>query len=385
MEASSYWLQIFDDSLMDKTLWKIVCSNRKNQTLEKPYKIVVRPIQIKYELMYQTTFHYKDRVIHKNFTTTTIKKHIFEFLDGTYQQILMQTKNGQYYLIVTKTGMVFRKGSPIIEEPIQEHDRSKNHLLPDGILVKSLYYLGIMDENGHVNPTKRDKFSQINRFLESLSDLFSEPPKGKQVIVDFGCGKAYLTFALMEIMAQKNVEIELLGIDQKKDVMDNNNLLAKELGMSQVSFVTGNIVAPLPYAKVNIVLSLHACDSATDDAILQGLKYKADWILVAPCCQHEIFHQLKTPFLQPMLKYGILKERMSSILTDTIRASLLEVFGYQVHVIEFVDTQHTPKNIMIRAKRTTGSFNQVNYEKCLAWIHELGLNPYIHQKITKMM
>jgi SAM-dependent methyltransferase len=257
-------------------------------------------------------------------------------------------------------------------------------MLPEGVYVKSLEALGIMDNQGKVFPTRRDKFNQINRFLEVVSEIFTPTDTEKQIVVDFGCGKAYLTFALMEILNQQKSKVEMVGIDRKKDVIDSNNQLVKNLGWSQMSFVTGNIDDPLPYKKVNIVLSLHACDTATDDAILQGLKYTADWILVAPCCQHELYNQIKTPTLHPLLKHGILKERISSILTDAIRADILEAFGYKVDVIEFVDTQHTPKNIMLRAKRCSDSFSKEKYEKCLTWTRELGVSPYIIENLEKI-
>jgi len=323
-------------------------------------------------------------VIHQNLEKTEIRKKIQQWLGEMYLQVLLESKEGQYHLISNKNGFSFRKSGKQPPPPALEHNRSKNHMLPEGVYVKSLAALGIMDNQGKVFPTRRDKFNQINRFLEVVSEIFTPTDTEKQIVVDFGCGKAYLTFALMEILNQQKSKVEMVGIDRKKDVIDSNNQLVKNLGWSQMSFVTGNIDDPLPYKKVNIVLSLHACDTATDDAILQGLKYTADWILVAPCCQHELYHQIKTPSLHPLLKHGILKERISSILTDAIRADILEAFGYKVDVIEFVDTQHTPKNIMLRAKRCSDSFSKEKYEKCLTWTRELGVSPYIIENLEKI-
>lgn len=378
------WLKIVEESICQKTLWNVVFSHKGSSDATLPYKIAVRPILEKGKYFYQATNHFIDKVTHQNIRENVLLNKLKVFLETPYLQVLLETSWGQFHLVRTKSGYKLTIKEQRLASPSLDHNKFKNHILPEGVFVKSLGGLGIMDQYGKVFPNKRDKFYQINRFLELIQEIFENQENKEFMVVDFGCGKAYLTFALMEMILKKNLSVKMLGIDRKKEVVENNNRQAQELGFSQMSFIAGNIDDPLPCKKIDVTLSLHACDTATDDAILQGLKYNSDWILVAPCCQHELFHQIKTPSLQPLLKHGILKERISSLLTDAIRASILEAFGYQVDVIEFVDTEHTPKNILIRAKKISDSFSKEKYEKCLSWIRELGVAPYILEHMEKI-
>lgn len=319
-------------------------------------------------------------------TKSSLIRKLKDYAEMSYLQSILESEQGAFHLAKTKKGFMMKKKAILLGPPDLEHDRTKNHIIKEGTVFQSLVALGIMDEKGNIYPTKRDKFVQINRFLELLSELLVNNETEKKVIVDYGCGKAYLTFALMELMQKQNISHEMIGIDRKREVIADNQNLVNALGWNTtMSFISGNITDPLPFQKVNIVLALHACDTATDDAILQGLKYLADWIFVAPCCQHELYKQLKTPILKPLLRYGILKERVSSLLTDSIRASFLEAFGYAVDVIEFVDTEHTPKNLMIRAKRVSDSFSKEKFEKCLAWTRELGVATYLIENMEKIL
>lgn len=249
-----------------------------------------------------------------------------------------------------------KKNTPDDNKMIPEHNRRKHYILPEGLPVPFLIDLGVQTKDGKIIHAKYDKFRQINRFLEFVRDVLPALPKDRKVsILDFGCGKSYLTFALYYYLKILNhYDIDVVGLDLKEDVIDSCNQLKEKYGYHNLTFLKGDIREYDEKEQVDMVVTLHACDTATDYALYKAITWNAKVILSVPCCQHELNKQINSRLLQPVLKYGILKERMSALFTDGIRANLLEQAGYETQILEFIDMEHTPKNILIRAIRKNG-------------------------------
>ena len=238
------------------------------------------------------------------------------------------------------------------------HNRTKKYILPEGTVVPFLKDLGVMTAEGKIVRTKYDKYRQINRFLEFIEDILPHLPQNREItILDFGCGKSYLTFAMYYYLKKlKGYDIRIIGLDLKKDVIKNCSRLAVKYGYDKLNFYEGSIEEFEGVTQVDMVVTLHACDTATDYAMYKALRWGASVILSVPCCQHELNRQIANKELYPIMDYGILKERMAALLTDGIRAKLLENAGYETQILEFIDMEHTPKNLLIRAvKRQEGS------------------------------
>ncbi len=233
------------------------------------------------------------------------------------------------------------------------HNRKKTYILQEGHPVPFLRDLGVMTETGKVVRAKYDKFRQINRFLEFIEDILPQLSKDREnVIIDFGCGKSYLTFAMYHYLTLiKSYPVRVIGLDLKQEVIDHCNALSRKYGFDHLQFYHGDIASYEGVDQVDMVVTLHACDTATDYALAKAVAWKAKVILSVPCCQHEWNKQMKNALMEPILRYGILKERIAALYTDGLRAELLEHAGYRTQVLEFIDMEHTPKNILIRAVR----------------------------------
>ena len=248
------------------------------------------------------------------------------------------------------------------------HNRKKRYILEEGIPVPFLVELGVQTKDGAIVHAKYDKFRQINRFLEFIEDVLPKLDKEKETrIIDFGCGKSYLTFAMYYYLKiLKGYPVRITGLDLKTDVIEHCSRLAKKFGYDSLEFLHGDIASYEGTDEVDMVVTLHACDTATDYALTKAVKWGAKVILSVPCCQHEINKQIQNDLLSPVLQYGLLKERMSALLTDGIRGQLLEMSGYRTQILEFIDMEHTPKNIMIRAirqgKKADGAALEANDE-----------------------
>lgn len=277
-----------------------------------------------------------------------------------------------------------RRGEWILQKTVKgsknllaTHNQQKQHPLPEGTPIPFLIHLGIMKPTGAVYPAKYDKFRQINRFLEIVDDLLKKLPQKKMTIVDFGCGKAYLTFALyywLQVKHQKKVEI--LGYDLKAEVVKFCEETAQALGFEKLHFKVGKIEDCTIDFPVDMVVTLHACNTATDAALAKAVKWNAQAILSVPCCQHELFKQVRCELLRPLLKHGLLKERFAALATDAARAELLEMEGYHVDIVEFVDPEHTPKNLMIRAIKGGQKKSPESYQN---YVEFLNITPCLSQ------
>ena len=236
------------------------------------------------------------------------------------------------------------------------HNKTKQYILEEGISVPFLVDLGVQTGEGRIVHAKYDKFRQINRYLEFVRDILPSLPKDRTLtIIDFGCGKSYLTFALYYYLKiLNNYDIQVIGLDLKEDVIEKCNVLSQKYGYDGLTFHVGDISTYQGVDEVDMVVTLHACDTATDYALAKAVRWNARVILSVPCCQHELNRQIHCKELEAATKYGLIKERMAALLTDAIRADLLEEQGYDTQILEFIDMEHTPKNILIRAVKKTG-------------------------------
>ncbi|MDE6210276.1 MAG: SAM-dependent methyltransferase [Lachnospiraceae bacterium] len=375
-------IQLIDEIEWDR-LAEAVISDRKSTVCEIQ-KIKLRPVKIKEEIYIQTTEYINKKVIHTNKNISEIKEYVLKHLQENFKQALIKTESYTYSVLISKKGQVTTKKKKETEKkaPILIHNRVKKYLLQEGKPVDFLVYLNVMNKDGFVLKNKYDKFRQINRFLEFVDDIVEKLPKNKTInIIDFGCGKSYLTFAIYYYLRkEKGLRVNITGLDLKEDVIDNCNEIAKNLGYEGITFLKGDIAGYDGLSDVDMVVTLHACDTATDYAIAKAIKWNARVLLSVPCCQHEINGQIKNELLSPVLKYGILKERISALITDGIRAEVLEENGYDTQILEFIDLEHTPKNLMIRAvKRKSNSCKKnENLEKL---IEELNIKPMIKELI----
>lgn len=346
-------------------------------------KITVRPIKLKNGVHYQFESHLNNKAYHDNIPAERLKDRLNAVM-SQYKQALFKTPEADVQVLANKKGslslLAHKPTAKATEAPLT-HNRSKSYVIPDGEPVPFLIALGVMTAEGKVVKAKYDKFRQINRFLEMVSDVLSDLPRNKELtIVDFGCGKSYLTFALYHLLAVKEqLPVRIIGLDLKEDVIAACAKLAKQLQWDKLSFSVGDISQYEGLASVDMVVTLHACDTATDAALLKAIGWNASVILSVPCCQHELFRQLSQPVLKPLLKHGILKERFAALVTDAVRANLLETAGYRVQLLEFIDMEHTPKNILIRAVKQRQSDHSEALADYVKFRDYLGISPYMEK------
>jgi len=338
---------------MNEDLIDIIISN--SRTKDGVSKIKIRPIIMKDTLLFQATETLGTKVIHNNYSEQEIKLKIEKWMIGDFKQGQVTTKIGEGTILSGKNGNMTIKykntGTSNKKQAELLHNRSKKYILEEGTPVGFLIDLGVMTVDGKIINQKYDKFKQINRFLEFIEDILPQLDKKKeQTIIDFGCGKSYLTFAMYYYLkVLKEYDIKVIGLDLKQDVIATCNSLKDKYGYDKLNFFVGDIASYKDVDAVDMVVTLHACDTATDYAIAKAVTWGAKVILSVPCCQHEANKTLSNDLLAPVFKYGILKERMAAIFTDAIRAELLESKGYKTQILEFIDMEHTPKNLLIRA------------------------------------
>ena len=327
-----------------------VLSNKRNAVT--PYKkVTVSPFLSKGEIMYQFEIFDEKKAYQQN--CKDFKEKLLETLP-LYKNFSLFTDKHDYQILVGKKGNLNIKSSnPTKSMSIDGHNKSKNYYFKDGVTYDFLVSLGISTPDGKIKPTKYNKFVQINRYIEILGNSIKELDFGKKItIVDFGCGKSYLTFALYYFITNETKKkVEVIGIDLKEDVIKDCTKLASELGYNGMRFINGDI-NDFKGDNVDIAISLHACDTATDIALIKGAQWGSKLIVAVPCCHHQLFDMIKNQDLMPILKYGVLKDKFASILTDAIRGLALQSVGYDVNIMEFTPLENTPKNVLIKAVRT---------------------------------
>ena len=340
------------EEILNENLLQMVFSGAK--TPGAAVKIRVRPLMVKQSLVFQAAFWDGKKETHTNYHKQELAQDALSWMSRDYKQLQADTTEWSISVLVSKKGKVTIKKKRVSRaRPAASlsHNRKKQYILEEGIPVPFLVELGVMTPEGRVVNSKQDKFRQINRFLEFIQDICPALPKDRELtMIDFGCGKSYLTFAMYYYLHHlQGLDLRIIGLDLKEDVITRCNELARKFGYEKLQFLTGDIADYEGVTQVDLVVTLHACDTATDYALAKAVAWNAGAILSVPCCQHELNRQIKNEMLEPVLKYGLLKERMAALITDGLRASLLEQQGYEVQVLEFIDMEHTPKNILIRA------------------------------------
>lgn len=350
---------LFTDCL-NETLIRVILSNPSSK--DGVIKICARPMLKNKSLLFQIEEYTKTQVFHKNLTAGDAGSYLTGKLSSdtssqtaSFKNALVETQSFTANVLVSKKGTITikKKMNASAKQPkiSLSHNRKKKYILEEGIPVPFLIDLGVMTQNGNIVNAHYDKFRQINRFLEYIEDILPSLPTDRELrILDFGCGKSYLTFAIYYYLkVLKGYPVRITGLDLKEDVIRHCNELAVKYGYDKLEFLCGDIAYYDGCSQVDMVVTLHACDTATDYALAKAVGWGAKVILSVPCCQHELNKQIKNDLLSPVLHYGILKERMAALMTDGLRAQILEANGYRTQILEFIDMAHTPKNLLIRA------------------------------------
>lgn len=363
--------QVLEESLNLEFISAILSNSRGTNEITK---IKVRPIQIKEQFLYQLEVYQHNQVFQYNYDEVQACDVLCNYME-CFKQLQIETTQFIYTILVSKKGKTTIKKKQRIQE-IQgvgrEHNRSKKYILQEGIPVPFLQDLGVMTLEGKIIHARFDKFRQINRFLEFIEDVLPQLSTDKEVtILDFGCGKSYLTFAMYYYLHElKQYDVRIIGLDLKKEVIRHCSTLAQKYGYEKLKFIEGDIADYTGVNQVDMVVTLHACDTATDYALAKAVGWKAKVILSVPCCQHEFNKQIHNEVLEPIFKYGLIKERMAALITDAMRAEYLTMQGYNTQILEFIDMEHTPKNILIRAVKTEkSSKNENQIRACEEFFH----------------
>ena len=364
------WKEILEYCL-NKDLAKIILSNPREKGGIR--KVEIRPVLLKRELIFQASAYTEKQVKHYNLSAGEVYEKTAEWMKNMKQLEALHPA-GRVHVLISKKGKMTVKrtksGCPMPASDLS-HNRKKKYILDPAVPIPFLIDLGVQTAEGKIVQARYDKFRQLNRFLEFIEDIVAELPKDREsVIIDFGCGKSYLTFAMYYYLHElKGYDVRIIGLDLKEDVIENCQKLSEKYGYEKLRFLTGDIADYDGVDSVDMVVTLHACDTATDYALDKAVRWGAKVILSVPCCQHELNSQVQNELLQPVMKYGLIRERMSALFTDAIRANLLEEAGYQVQVLEFIDMEHTPKNILIRAVKGTDRQKNKNLRKLMDELH----------------
>lgn len=356
------------DLFLNESLERILMSNPTDSG--KISRSRIRPLLMKGRLVFQAEEQAGKQAFHRNLDRDEAADYVTGLLDGSFRQAEIASGLGKALILVSRKGKVTVKvkqnprtarilpaGNLASREPeravLLSHNRKKHYILEEGIPVPFLVDLGVMTKEGRVVNSRYDKYRQINRFLEFIEDILPNLDQDREsTIIDFGCGKSYLTFAMYYYLKElKGYPVRIIGLDLKEDVIEHCSRLGRQYGYEGLSFCHGDIASFEGVEKVDMVVTLHACDLATDYALEKAVNWGARVILSVPCCQHELNGQMENSLLRPVLQYGLIKERMAALYTDAIRAQVLEYRGYRTQILEFIDMEHTPKNILIRAVR----------------------------------
>lgn len=338
-------------------------------------KIKVRPVMIRDSLYFQVSRYTDKQVFHENMTAEDALETLSGWILHDFRQAQIRMQDEMVTVLVSKKGKatVKSKKAACIETQNLEHNRKKQYIIEEGTAVPFMIDLGVMTESGKIIRTRYDKYRQINRFLEFIEDILPELPTDRTVhIIDFGCGKSYLTFAMYYYLkVLKHYDIRITGLDLKQKVIEDCQALADRYGYDGLQFLCGDIADYNGTDEVDMVVTLHACDTATDYALYKVVKWHASVILSVPCCQHELNRKMQCETLSGAFQYGLIKERTAALMTDAMRGQLLEMKGYKTQLLEFIDMENTPKNILIRGVKSKGLLPKAarkqqmeNYQKC---------------------
>ena len=350
------------NTVLNKDFIRAVISNPREKG--GIVKVKIRPLELKGQLVFQFESFTAKQAFHKNLDRDAAVQEL-SGCAGEFRQMQIETADAEYTVLISKKGKATIKRKQRREKAQAadlSHNRQKRYILEEGKYVPFLHDLGVMTEDGKIVRSRTDKFRQINRFLEFIEDILPQLERDRELtILDFGCGKSYLTFAMYYYLHElKGYDIRIVGLDLKADVIRHCGRLAEQYGYDKLTFLTGDIADYDGVDQVDMVVTLHACDTATDYALAKAVGWNAKVILSVPCCQHELNAQFSAGggsgdgLLAPVMDYGLLRERFAALVTDGLRAKYLERAGYETQVLEFIDMEHTPKNILLRAVKRNG-------------------------------
>lgn len=345
--------KIIDDIFIDEII-KVVISNKANKEYEYK-KINIQKKENKGKDYYQIEKFTDKQVFHENIDIEEANISVFNLMENKFKQLTAWSKEVTYDIKISKKGKVHlskKRSNNIVVEKMS-HDKEKNYILKEGMIIEPLIDLGVFSKEGKIINSKYDKYKQINRFIEIIDDEVKKKDYKELTIIDFGCGKSYLTFVLYYYFVYiKRIKVKMIGLDLKEDVIKKCNEIASRYNYTDLHFELGDINGFKYTNEVDMVITLHACDTATDYALYNAIKWNAKMIFSVPCCQHELNSQMHTENLSVLTRYGIIKERVAALMTDSIRANLLEAVGYKTQLLEFIDIAHSPKNILIRSTKS---------------------------------
>ena len=375
------------NEICEDNIIKAVISNKKNKDIK--YNKIVFQLKVKNNREYYQIEKFTDKqVFHENIDTKELNDKILEYMKEDFKQLNAWSANNTYDVKISKKGKIFlgKKKSDNKNIVNKDHNKEKNYILKEGMIIQPLIDLGVFTKEGKVVNSKYDKYKQINRFIEIIDDEIKKNDQKELTILDFGCGKSYLTFVLYYYFVEiKKINVKMIGLDLKEDVIKKCNDIAKRYNYENLHFEIGDINGFKYNNKVDMVITLHACDTATDYALYNAVKWNAKMIFSVPCCQHELNSQMKTEELSILTRYGIVQERVAALMTDSIRANLLETLGYKTQLLEFIDIAHSPKNILIRASKS--NISKEKKEKSLleveALMNQFNFKPTLYNLLRK--
>ena len=368
---------------------KITFSNIRNKDLELD-KVIGKLVNIKNNINLQLEYRYKRIIKHTNIVTTdseNIKKEIIELFELA-KDINVATVDENINIKVSKKFKISVNRKKTNSKAISfDHNKKKEYFLDEKQKYPFLVELGIQNNDGKVIKSKYNKFKQINKYLEFIKQATTQLNSNKQItILDFGSGKSYLTFSTYYYLTEVlKMNVKIIGIDLKKEVIEHCNNTAKKLNFTNLSFIYGDVIDYENKDEIDMVISLHACNTATDIAILKALDWKAKVFFAVPCCQKEVNGQLKADFIPFMLKHGIIKEKFSTLLTDSVRSEVLEAFGYKSDIVEFISAENTPKNQLIRAYKTTNNIDKDKITNLEKFTTSLNVKMFLLDEVKKLI
>ena len=375
------------DKIIEGQVFKIVISNKKDKE-NKYNKININFKESKNKKYYQVEKYTDKQVFHENIEIEDLRDYLLDYMENSYKQLAAWSENNTFDLKISKKGKVFlgKKNANNSNLINKDHNKKKNYILEEGMIIEPLIDLGVFTKEGKVVKSKYDKYKQINRFVEIIDDEIKKNDYKELTILDFGCGKSYLTFILYYYFVEiKKINVKMIGLDLKEDVIKKCNEVAKRYKYDNLHFELGDINGYKYNNKVDMVITLHACDTATDYALYNAVKWNAKMIFSVPCCQHELNHQMKPENLNILTRYGIVQERVAALMTDAVRGNLLEAVGYKTQLLEFIDIAHSPKNILIRASKSNISKQKI--EKSLTEVEQLreefNFNPTLYNLLKQ--
>lgn len=370
------------EKMTSEQLVKVIISNKVNK--ENKYNKIIFVLKEKNNQKYYQIEKYTDKqVFHQNIEINMLNEKLIEYLSFDYKQASAWSKDSTYDLKISKKGKIFlgKKSNNNTKLINLKHNKQKNYILKEGMIIEPLIDLGIFTKDGKVINSMYDKYKQINRFIEIIDDEIKKKDYKELTVIDFGCGKSYLTFVLYYYFTKiKNINVKMVGLDLKDDVINKCNKIAERYGYEGLIFERGDINGYKYSDNVDMVITLHACDTATDYALYNAIKWNAQMIFSVPCCQHELNKQIHSENLSIINRYGIIQERMSALMTDAIRGNLLEYMGYKTQIMEFIDMVHSPKNILIRATKAniSNDTKKKSIKEAEELIKEFNLSPTLY-------